>query len=80
MYLQLLDELAESLEILLRQVFHVGEINRVVSLTPRTDVLVDVVRLRLQNAHAPTVEPVLASITANIKPAKRKLVLTKYFV
>lgn len=70
-YLKLLDELAEPLEILLRQVFHVGEIDRVVPLTPRADVLVDVIRLRLQNAHTPTVKPVLASITTDIEPAKK---------
>jgi len=42
----------------------------------RAGVLIDVVRLRLQDAHTAAVEPVLASVAANVKPVKEAAEVT----
>jgi len=40
-------------------------------LTIRADIFIDAVCLRLKDADTPAVEPVLALVTTNIKPATK---------
>lgn len=71
MHLDLLYQLPEILKVLRRQLFHIGKIDRVVLLAIGTDILVDIVSLGLQYSDAATVEPILASITANVESVKK---------
>lgn len=67
MQLYLLHEPLEIFKVFGGELFHVGVVHGVVLLAVRTDVLVDVVGLGLQDADAPPVEPVLASVAADVE-------------
>lgn len=67
MQLYLFHEPLEIFEVFGGELFHIGVVHRVVLLTVGTDVFVDVVGLGLQDADAPAVEPVLASVAADVE-------------
>lgn len=67
MRLQLLYQFLKRFVIPAIQFLHIREVYVRINLTVGTDVFVDVVRLRLENADASPVEPVLALVAANVK-------------
>lgn len=69
-YLYLFDEFLECFKVFDVEILHVSEVNRRVALTVRTHVLVYVVSLRLQDADAAAVEPVLTAVAADVEPAQ----------
>lgn len=70
-YLYLFDQFLQQIKVLSAEVLHVGEIDRRISLTVRTDIFVNIVSFRLQNANTPAVKPVLTFIAANIKSVNK---------
>lgn len=68
MQMNLFDESLQVLIIFGCEFFHIGIIDGIIFLTIGTNVLVNIVSLRLKYAHTSPVEPVLTSITAYVKP------------
>lgn len=63
----LADHLAQLLVLGVAQRAHVRRLHRIALLALGADVLVDALRLRLHDAHAATVEPVLAFVAADVE-------------
>lgn len=66
-HLNLFDQFLQIVKLLETQRLHVGKVDRIILVAIRAYVLVNVVCLALQYSNAPSVEPVLALITANVE-------------
>lgn len=62
---------ADIFIVLLLQDFLANWVDLLLFLTIRTNIDIHVIGLHLGYAHTPTVEPVLAPVTANVKPVHR---------
>lgn len=67
-YFKLFDEFSQSFKIFGVEILHIGEIDGGVPHTVGTDVLVNVIRFRLQYSYTTAVEPVLTLVTADVEP------------
>lgn len=71
-YLYLFDKFSQIIKVLVGEIFHIHIIHRTVLLATRTHVLVDIIGFGLQYAHAPSMEPVLTTVTANVESAREE--------
>lgn len=67
-HLYLFDQLLQNIVIFWRKTLHIRHIYIGITLTIRTYIFVDMISFRLHDTHATSMKPVLASITAYIKP------------
>ena len=66
-YHDLLEELLDEVVLLLAEDLHVGEVVDGLVVAVGADVLIDPLRLGLEDADAATVEPVLAALAADVE-------------
>ena len=71
---QLFDNFVHEFIILGPQRFHVWSVHGWVRVTPRAEVLVNVVGLNLQDAYAMAVEPIWAPLTTDVKSGNKLIV------
>jgi len=61
------ESLLEKLVALTGELLHVGEVELGVGITARTHILFNTLSLDLEDAHTPSMEPVGAALTADVK-------------
>ena len=69
---ELLDEPLDLLSVVVRERLEVGPVERRVGVAVGTEVLVDLLRLDLEDAHAAAVEPGGATLATDVKPKEKK--------